>query len=88
MSRSLRSSPPNALCAAEPDAIITAFTGPRFGDKSVTWTCATLLDNGVYLASMMTMNRLLGLIGARVARRNPAAHPAGAGPELMATGPG
>ena len=79
MSRSLRASPPNALTAAEQDAIITALTGPRFGDKSITWTCATLLDNGVYLAPVMTMNRLLGLIGACVARRNPAANRPGRG---------
>jgi putative transposase len=38
-------------------------TGPRFCDRSVAQIRATLLDEGVYLASMSTMHTLLRLIG-------------------------
>ena len=80
--------PPNALSVAEQDRIIEVLTGPRFCDKSVAQAWATLLDEGVYLASMSTMHRLLRLIGQAGDRRNQAAHPARARPELMATKPG
>jgi putative transposase len=86
--RTPRASPPNALSAAEQDEIIKVLTGPRFCDKSVAQTWATLLDEGVYLASMSTMHRLLRLIGQAGDRRDQAAHPARARPELMATKPG
>jgi len=86
--RAPRASPPNALSAAEQDRILEVLTSARFCDKSVAQTWATLLDEGVYLASMSTMHRLLRLIGQSGDRRDQAAHPARARPELMATGPG
>jgi putative transposase len=86
--RAPRASPPNALSPAEQDRIIAVLTGPRFCDKSVAQTWATLLDEGVYLASMSTMHRLLRLIGQSGDRRDQAAHPARARPELMADKPG
>ena len=86
--RTARASPPNALSAAEQDEIIAVLTGPRFCDKSVAQTWATLLDEGVYLASRSTMHRLLRLIGQAGDRRDQAVHPARARPELMATKPG
>ncbi len=86
--RAPRAAPPNALTVAEQDAVITVLTSPRFCDKSVAQTWATLLDEGVYLASMSTMHRLLRLIGQSGDRRDQAAHPARARPELMATKPG
>jgi putative transposase len=86
--RTPRASPPNALSPAEQDEIIKVLTGPRFCDKSVAQTWATLLDEGVYLASMSTMHSLLRLIGQAGDRRNQATHPARARPELMATKPG
>ena len=86
--RQPRPSPSNALTPAEQDAVIAALTSPRFCDKSVAQTWATLLDEGVYLASQSTMHRLLRLIGQAGDRRDQAAHPARARPELMATGPG
>jgi hypothetical protein len=64
-------SPPNALSAAEQDEIIKVLTSERFCDKSVALTWATLLDEGVYLASMSTMHRLLRLIGQAGDRRKP-----------------
>lgn len=71
--RGPRAAPSNALSTAEQDAVIAALTSPRFCDKSVAQTWATLLDEGVYLASMSTMHRLLRLIGqaGTVATRPP-----------------
>jgi len=86
--RQPRASPANALTVAEQDAVITVLTSPRFCDKSVAQTWATLLDEGVYLASMSTMHRLLRLIGQSGDRRDQATHPAKSKPELMATRPG
>jgi len=83
-----RPAPPNALTTAEQDEIIAVLTGPRFCDKSVAQTWATLLDEGAYLASMSTMHRLLRLIGQSGDRRSQASHPTRARPELMATQPG
>ncbi len=83
-----RPAPSNALTPAEQDAVIAALTSERFCDKSVAQTWATLLDEGIYLASMSTMHRLLRLIGTSGDRRDQAAHPARARPELMATRPG
>jgi len=80
--------PANALSVKEQDAIITALTSERFCDKSVAQTWATLLDEGIYLASMSTMHRLLRLTGQSGDRRNQATHPAKSKPELMATKPG
>jgi len=86
--RTPRPAPANALSVAEQDAVIAALTSPRFCDKSVAQTWATLLDEGVYLASMSTMHRLLRLIGQSGDRRDQATHPAKCKPELMATKPG
>ena len=86
--RQPRSAPSNALTPAEQDAVIAALTSPRFCDKSVAQTWATLLDEGIYLASMSTMHRLLRLIGQSGDRRAQATHPAKSKPELMATKPG
>ena len=83
-----RAAPPNALRVAEQDRIIAVLLGERFCDKSVAQTWATLLDEGVYLASMSTMHRLLRLIGQSGDRRDQAAHPARSRPELLATRPG
>lgn len=86
--RAPRAAPSNALTVAEQDRIIAVLTSARFCDKSVAQAWATLLDEGVYLASMSTMHRLLRLIGQSGDRRDQAAHPARARPELMATKPG
>ena len=86
--RAPRSAPSNALSTAEQDAVIAALTSPRFCDKSVAQAWATMLDEGVYLASMSTMHRLLRLIGQSGDRRDLATHPAKTKPELMATKPG
>jgi putative transposase len=49
---------------------------------------ATLLDEGVYLASVATLYRVLRENRQVVERRRLARHPARARPELIATGPG
>jgi len=49
---------------------------------------ATLLDEGVYLASVATLYRVLRANRQVVERRRQARHPARTRPELIATGPG
>ena len=85
--RQPRASPANALTTAEQDAVIAALTSPRFCDKIVAQAWANLLDEGLYLASMSTMHRLLRLIGQAGDRRNQATHPSKTKPELLATRP-
>ena len=80
--------PPNALSEAERAAVLAVLTSPRFLDKSVAQTWATLLDEGTYLASMSTMHRALRAAGQAGDRRRQAAHPARKRPELVAHGPG
>ena len=60
---------------------------PRFVDASPAAVYATLLDDGVYLASERTMYRLLAAAGETRERRAQLAHPAYAKPELLATAP-
>ena len=83
-----RPTPPNALSAAEKAEILAVLTSERFVDKSVAQAWATLLDEGVYLASQSTMHRILRANGGHGERRRQARHPAKKKPELLATGPG
>jgi putative transposase len=46
-----------------------------------------LLDEGVYLASVSSMYRILRAHGEVTERRRQAVHPARVNPELIATGP-
>jgi len=82
-----RPSPPNALSEAERQQILQVLNSARFCDKSVAQTWATLLDEGVYLASRR-MHRLLRSRESSRDRRRQATHPARAKPELLATHPG
>ncbi len=72
----------------------TEHSGTRFDDaddgldKSVAQTWATLLDEGLYLASMSTMHRVLRGAGQSRERRRQATHPTRVRPELLATKPG
>jgi putative transposase len=83
-----RPTPPNALSAAERSAVLDVLTSRRFVDKSVAQTWATLLDEGVYLASRSTMHRLLRRAGQAGERRRQATHPTRTPPELVARKPG
>ena len=57
-------------------------------DVSVREIYGTLLDEGVYLASVATIYRILSQAGETRERRRQATHPARVKPELLATGPG
>lgn len=59
----------------------------RFVDASPAAVYATLLDEGTYLASERTMNRILAANAEVRERRNQLRHPAYAAPELLATAP-
>ena len=85
--RERRQAAPNALSAAERDELLAVLDSPRFADKAPRQVWALLIDEGVYLASISTMYRLLGEAGQVRERRAQAAHPARAKPELIATGP-
>jgi putative transposase len=59
----------------------------RFWDAAPASVYATLLDEGVYLASVATMYRLLRERGETGDRRRHATHPPRVKPELLATKP-
>jgi len=59
----------------------------RFVDAAPAQVYATLLDEGVYLASERTMYRLLAATGSSRERRDQLRHPAYARPELLAERP-
>ena len=76
-----------ALVAAEREAVLEVLHSPRFVDAAPAQVYATLLDEGVYLASERTMYRLLAQAGETRERRDQVTHPAYHKPELLATGP-
>ena len=82
-----RQAAPNALSAGERDELLAVLDSPRFADKAPRQVWALLIDEGIYLASVSTMYRLLREAGQVRERRAQAAHPARTKPELIATGP-
>jgi len=86
--RAPRPSPPNALTPEERQRVLGVLTEPRFADKAVAQTWATLLDEGTYMCSMSTMHRILRENRLAGERRRQATHPARKKPELLATRPG
>ena len=78
---------PRALSAAERRAVVEVLHSPRFRDAAPAAVYATLLDEGVYLASERTMYRLLAAAGETRARRDQLSHPTYRAPELLATAP-
>lgn len=78
---------PSALSAEEQAAVLAALNDTRFADKSPAQVWAFLLDEGVYLASISTMYRLLRGQGQVHERRRQATHPPRVRPELVADGP-
>ncbi|EFC78858.1 hypothetical protein FrEUN1fDRAFT_8024, partial [Parafrankia sp. EUN1f] len=78
---------PAALDDTERERLLELLNSDRFVDKSAAQVWATLLDEGVYLASVSTMYRLLRARAQTVERRAQAAHPARKKPELLATRP-
>jgi putative transposase len=82
-----RAGHPRALSAAEQQAVLAVLHAPRFRDAAPAAVYATLLDEGVYLASERTMYRLLAAAGETRERRDQLVHPPYAKPELLATAP-
>ena len=85
--RQRRPAAPNALSAGERGELLAILDSPRFADKAPRQVWALLIDDGVYLASVSAMYRLLRDAGQVRERRGQAAHPARTKPELIATGP-
>jgi len=79
---------PAALTSAEREQVLAVLHSDRFADAAPAQVWATLLDEGVYLASEATFYRLLRQVhGELTERRRQATHPAKVKPELVAHGP-
>lgn len=78
---------PRALDPTERQGVLDTLHAPRFQDRSPTEVYATLLDEGIYLASERTFYRLLAAVGETTERRNQLVHPRYRTPELLATRP-
>jgi len=78
---------PRALGPTEQAQVLEVLHAERFWDQAPASVYATLLDEGVYLASIPTMYRLLRQQGETGDRRRHATHPARVKPELLASGP-
>jgi putative transposase len=76
-----------ALRPAEEAEIVATLNSERFCDQAPAQVWATLLDEGIYLASISTMYRLLRAAHQVRERRAQARRPATVKPELVATGP-
>ena len=80
--------PANRLDAAERATVLAVLNSDRFVDTTPIEVFATLLDEGVYLASIATFYRILRENKQVLERRRIARHPTRARPELTATAPG
>jgi putative transposase len=78
---------PAALSGAEQAALLAVLDSERFADKSPAQVYAILLDEGIYLASIRTMYRVMTLADQVRERRAQAQHPPWVRPELVADGP-
>ncbi len=78
---------PAALSPGEQEQLLAVLNAERFADKSPARAWAVLLDEGIYLASVSTMYRVLRAADQVRERRAQAAHPARVRPELTADGP-
>ena len=79
--------PPLALSAPECKVVLATLNSERFINCAPAAVYATLLDEGIYLASVRTMYRLLQGCDAVHERRNQRRHPEYAKPELLAVTP-
>lgn len=78
---------PAELSQEERAQVLEILNSARFADKSPAQAWTVLLDEGVYLASVATMYRLLREQAQTGERRAQATHPAKVKPELEADGP-
>jgi putative transposase len=82
-----RPKPARALDDAERRNLLDLMRSPRFVDHAPAEIYACLLDEGVYLASIRTLYRLLATSGELRERRRQTRHPAYRKPELLAIKP-
>jgi putative transposase len=78
---------PRALSEVERTELRAVLNSPEHVDEAPATVYAKLLDEGVYLASVPTMYRVLRAHGEVRERRRQATHPAAKKPELMADDP-
>jgi len=78
---------PRALRADERGRVLEVLSSERFCDAAPRQVYAELLDEGVYLASVSTMYRILRAEQMVRERRDQLRHPVYRKPELLATGP-
>lgn len=78
---------PRALDESERQELLGVLHSEEFCDAAPPTVYATLLDRGVYVASIATMYRVLREAGEVRERRRQAVHPAHVKPELVATAP-
>ncbi len=78
---------PRALSEVERKEVLRVLHEPDHVDEAPATVYAKLLDDGVYLASVPTMYRILRAAGEVRERRRQATHPAHKKPELIATAP-
>ena len=79
-----RPAPANALTAAERAQVLAVLNSAEFVDAAPAQIYAALLDQGVYVASIATMYRMLREHRQVSERRRLARHPARTRPELVA----
>ena len=82
-----RRTPARALDDTECERVLDVLASPRFVDRSPAEVVATLLDEGQYLCSERTMDRILAAGQPVRERRNQLTHPRYTRPELVATAP-
>jgi putative transposase len=83
----VRATQPRALSAVERKELRRVLNSEEFVDEAPATVYAKLLDQGVYLASVPTMYRVLREHDEVHERRRQATHPAAKKPELLATKP-
>jgi putative transposase len=81
------STQPRALSEAERDRVRALLNSPDFIDMAPAAVYHTLLDKGVYMASVSSMYRILREHGEVKERRRHAVHPPRIKPELVAEAP-
>lgn len=82
-----RPTPPNALTAEEKDYLRQVLNSEPLADLAVPQAHARLLDDGVYLASVSTMYRVLGEQDEVRDRRNQLTHSSPAAPVVCVRAP-
>ncbi|MFF5182156.1 IS3 family transposase [Micromonospora sp. NPDC000316] len=84
----VRRAPANALTPVERGQVLRLLNSAEFVDAAPAQIYAALLDQGVYVASIATMYRVLREHAQVRERRRLARHPARRRPELVADAPG